>query len=332
MNVLIKTTAELKQYSSMDADTEYSTFEPFLEEATTLYLLDLLGTAFHEELFTAYDAPSLSPQQTALLPYIQRTLTNYALFLSVDQLNVRVGDAGIMDNRTQNTEPAPKFKTDALKASYLNQADLHAEKLLEYLEANAADFPTWVSGPGNTAATGLLVATAKVANEYIDINESRRLFKKLIKRIKHIETRYINKLIGQAQYDALVTQIKAATLTPENEALVEILRPIIAKKALIETIPSMLIGLSANGIHIISSNDGTITKSAADQNQLKMLMYNLKDGDTGYIQDVNQLEQFIIDNIADYPLIEASTAYTSRPDPGPKRPYENLSTNKHFGI
>lgn len=333
MNVLIKTIDELSDYSNIDVNSDFATFKPFIEEATTLYMMDLLGSTFHAELFTAYNTPSLSTEQTALLPYIQRTLAYYSLFLSVDQLNVNVGDAGIMESSTQNSQPVPKYKSDALKASYLTQADLHAEILLAYLETNKADFPTWVSGSGNTSAEGLLLPSAKIANEYIEINESRRLFKKLIKKIKHIETRYINKLIGQEQYDELVSQIKGGTLTALNQTLIDILRPIIAKKALIESLPFMLVRLSDSGIHIITSSDGTITKTAVDQNQLKMVMHNLKDGDTGYIQDLHQLDQFIIDNISDYPLIEASEAYASKPTTIPKREiYENSSCNKHFGI
>lgn len=332
MNILFKTTSELKTYVSINKGMAFDTIKPFLEEATTLYMIDLLGETFHEEIFTAYYSDSLSADQTKLLPYIQRTLALYAMFLSVNHLNVNIGDAGIHENRSNESSPVPKYKTDDLKLSYINQADLHAEKLLAYLEANSGLFTTWTNSTANTAANGLLVPTAKVASEHIDINDSRILFKKLIKRIKRIEAQYINKLVGQEQYDELVTQIKTDAVTADNQLLIDILRPIVSKKSLLETLPSMLVAVSANGIHIITSNDGTVTKSAADQNQLKLLMNSLKDSETGYMADQNELEQFIIDNIEAYPLIEASSAYTSRPDPGPKHSYQNLSTNKHFGI
>lgn len=339
MELLFTTTEEFKKYISLDARTDFNTLKPFIEEATSLFLVDLLSEGQLTTLQAAYTTGSgtiSDPDLAKLLPYVQRTLAYYSMFQSVDQLAVSIGDSGIMEIRSSESEPVPKYKIDNLKANFINSADIHAEKLLEFLEKNASatKYNDWYTSDANTSAEGLMVYSAAIANEYIDINESKRLFKRLKKRIRKIEKGFILRLVGKDQYDELVSQIKTDELknNTENLLLVEMLRPIIAKKALYETLPSLRIGITNEGITIFSTSDGTISKQSAGVQEVRALMHSLKSDETGFESDVQELKEFIEFNIEDYPLIKASTAFTSKPDPGPKRPPENNPDSKHFSV
>ena len=328
---------QFKKYIAVDAQTSIDTLTPYIEEAQVQFLEDLLGETFLTSLLADYDGGTpgeVTGDNIALLPFVQRPLANYTLYLASDILAVNVGDAGITESRGDNSDPAPKWKVDNLKLNYIRQGDIHAEKLLAFLEKNSSPtkYNDWYSSSTNTIADGLIVPTATVASQYVDINESRRIFKRLKRYIKEIETGLIKRLIGQAQYDEIVTQIKSDTLSTANETLIAYLRPIVSKKALYQAIPTLRLSITENGITVFSSNDGIVSKSAAARDDIKWLMHSLKSDESGYEGDIEDLKQFIIDSIATYPLIEASTAYTSRPDPGPKRPPINESGTKHFSV
>lgn len=334
MDILFLTTEELKKYIAADAGMRFETLKGFIQEATLLYIVDELGEAQLTTLQAAYTDGSGTPADadlSALLPYVQRPLAYYAMYLAVDQLAVNVGDGGITESNSQNSNPAPKDKRDSLKAHYLRQADLHIEKLLAYLEANASPtkYNEWYSSSAYTGADGAILNTVTQADQHIDINSSRRIFKRLKKRSLRIERSTIKRLIGPDQYDELITQIKTDTLknSATNLALVALLYPIIAKKALYETLPSMRVSITDDGIKLISGVTALLTSQ-----EMKALMLMLKEGDTGFEADMAELNQYIADNIDSYPLIKASTAYTNKPDPGPRRPPANSPDSKHFSV
>ncbi|MCO6367851.1 hypothetical protein GBO34_00800 [Roseivirga pacifica] len=341
--MLFQSTAEFKKYVPVDAVTHFDSLSPFIEEAETLYIIPLLGDAMFATLeadYTDNDGTPATEANAKLLPYVQRCLAYYAAYLSIDEMAVNSGDAGFQQNHGDDSSPAPKYAIDNLKISRFSKGDIHAEKLLQYLEKTAS--PTvlndWYASSANTLAEGLILRSAEQASQYIDINNSRRMFLRLKPRIKEIEQNFIAQLIGASQADEIATQIKNDSLknNTENLALVAKLEPIIAKKALHDRLPFLRIKIDDQGISIITTNDSTITKMAANDVQVEnlraLLRENSEHNDAGYLADIEKLKKVIEDNIDDYPLIENSGAYTAKADPGPKRPPNIDPTKKYVSV
>lgn len=336
---LITSIEEFKKYIPADMNMSIETLLPFIEEAEQLYMVDLLGKEFYEEylaLYLASGTTALSAQNKDLLPYIQRPLAYYAQLQSMVHLAVTYGDMGIRQHRAEDSDPAPRWLQEKLQFQALKNGDIHADKLLEFLEEEATtdnDYGTWFDSAANTARTGTIVFNTAIASQHIDINGSRRVFLKLRPKIREIEQRFIPKLIGQAQYDDLVTKLKDGTTSAEDDALIAKLEPIIAKRALFMQLPFMRVQITDNGIFIYSGTDDLFKLGQlAGDAEIKVLRHQLMDSELGYLSDENNLRQFILDNIADYPLIASSGVYTVQPDPGPKWQPENDPNNKYFAV
>lgn len=337
--MLFQSTTELKNYISVDAVTRFDSLKPYIDEAELLFIRDLLGDAMYSTLSSDYSDNDGTPSNganAALLPYVQRSLAYYASFLSVDQMSVNFGDAGITQTRTETVEPAPKHKTDALKMNFITSGDLHAEVMLSYLERTASPsvLNDWYSSASNTIAEGRILRTAKQASHYIDINENRRIFRKMRSQIREVEEGMISQLIGDPLYQEIVLQIKTDTLKDNlaNLLLVQKLEPVIAKKALLETLPSIRISITDQGITVFSSNDDVVKKAAATDAQVKALRDQLSKGDHGYVKSMDKAEKFLLDFADNYPLYKESGAYTSRPQPGPRRPPKNDVNKKYVSV
>jgi hypothetical protein len=340
---LINTITELRKYISIDVNTNIETIQSFIDEAELLYIVDLLGRAFYDEFSTAYAASvaessptPLSADNAKLLPYIQWCLAYYQLLGSIPLLSLTIGDMGIRTHRADDSDAASNRKEDRLMFHALHNADVFADKLLEFLEANASvsKYATWYASTANTINSGNIVYNTAVASKHIPINDSRRVFLKIRNKIREIETRIIPKLIGQEQYDELVLQLKTGTsLTPENKLLISKLEPLISKRALYLQLPAMRVQVNENGIFIYSGTDDIIKPGQlAGDADIKILRAQLMDGELGYLSDENDLRQFILDNIENYPLIKTTGVYTVQPDPGPTWRTENNINNKHFGV
>lgn len=322
---LITTISELKQYIAIDANTKMTTVLPFVKEAEQLFIVDLLGKAFYDELLPLYEAsvtPTPTPLSVAnakLMPYIQRALAYYTQLQSMLHLSSTFGELGVRQHRGEDSDPAPRWMQEKLQFQSLRNGDIHADKLLEFLEANATDsvYATWFASEANTKKSGTIVYSVAVASRYIDINSSRRVFLKLRGKIRDIESRVIPKLIGHPQYDELVSQIKTGTVTDPNKELIALIEPIVSKRALYLQLPFMRVQINENGLFAYSGTDEILRGNVAGDAEVKILRAQLMDGELGYLSDEQELRQFILDNIDDYPLIKATGAYTARPDPGP---------------
>lgn len=323
---LITTIAEFKQYIAIDANMKMATLLPYVKEAEQMFMVDLLGQAFYEELVESYTASkaetpvALSEDIANLLPYVQRCLAYYTQLLSIPHLAVTFGDMGIRQHRSEDSDAAPQKLQDKLQFNALRNGDIHADKLLEFLEANATadnDYEPWFSSTANTKNSGFIIYSTAIASRHIDINSSRRVFLKLRSKMREIETRIIPKLIGIDQYEELVVQLRAGTVTEANQELIDKIEPVICKRALFLQLPFMRVQINENGIFLYSGTDDILRGNVASESDIKQLRCQLMDEPLGYLSDEQELRQFILDNIDDYPLIKASTVYTVQPDPGP---------------
>jgi hypothetical protein len=346
---LITTIAEFKKYIGIDANTHIESLQPFIDEAEQLYLVPLLGRAFYDQLVPLYsasileDGVALDADNTALMPYIQRCLAYYAQLHAIPHLSVTFGDLGMRQHRGEDSDGAPRWKEEKLMYNALKNGDLHADKLLEYLEANAtvSKYAAWYASTANTINSGNIVYNTSVASRHISINESRRIFLQLRNKIREIETRYISKLISKAQYDDLVVQLKANTVSPAYRSLLDKLEPIICKRALHAQLQFMRLQISGTGLFVYSGTDELIKLGQlATPDDIELLKEQLEGGCEeqdakhlfGYKDDEAELRQFILDNIETYPIIKASRVYTVQPSPGPTWESLNDCNNKHFSV
>lgn len=331
---LISTIAELRNYISIDANAKIKTFMPYIQEAEEVYIIDLLGKAFYDELVTMYNNQAvLDADYTALFQYLQRCLSYYTQLLAIPHLAVSFGDNGMRQNRSDESDTAPRWVQEKLLFNALKNGDIHADKLLEFLEtkSSAIKFSTWYSSEANTKNSGYIVYATSVANKHISINNSRRVFLTLRQKLREIETRLIPKLIGSAQYSELVSQLKANNVSNENASLLGKIEPIVCKRALSMQLPFMSVQINENGIFIYSGTDDLFKLGQlAGDAQVKTLCQQLKDGELGYLSDEQELRQYILDNIDLYPLIKTSGVYTVQPDPGPTWRPINDSNSTHF--
>lgn len=343
---LISTIAEFKKYIAIDGNMSWATLEPYVKEAEQMYIIDLLGKDFYEEFLELYEASvaettptPLEEDNETLLPYIQRCLAYYAQLHSLIALAVTYGDKGIRQHRAEDSEAAPRWLQEKLAFQALKNGDIHADALLKFLEENGDEdtYTTWVDSTANTLSSGVIVYGTIIASKYIDINHSRRVYLKLKNKIREIEKKYIPKLIGQEQYAEILEQLKdldPGALTEDNAALVEKLEPIIAKRALYMQLPFMRVQINENGLFIYSGTDDLykLGQLASDADVKILRAQLLDEKEFGYLADENELRQFILDNIDDYPLIKDSTVYTVQPDPGPTWDTLNDPNSKHFGV
>jgi len=140
---LISTIAEFKSYIAIDANMKWASLLPYVKEAEVAYLVPLLGKEFYDEFLPLYEdsvgeGPALSAENAALLPYIQRCLAYYSVLKALPHLTTSLGELGLRVHRSEDSDPAARWKEEKTLLGALVNGDLHADLLLAFLEENAA--------------------------------------------------------------------------------------------------------------------------------------------------------------------------------------------------
>lgn len=227
--MLFKNIAEIKNYITLNTQTDIKIIAPHVNRAEQKYIKPYLGKTLLAAL-TAYvkaEAPTEDPKLDALLPYVLSPLAYFSYAHAIPQLNVVATNNGFGVIATDNISPASKQRVDDLEQSQIEAAWDGIESLLEFLEENAADYTTWKESAAYTLAYRNLINSTFDFNKCVNINVSRLAFAKLRPEMDNIEALIIEKTVSSQLVDELMNQIKAGTikadyklvLTPLQNAL-----------------------------------------------------------------------------------------------------------------
>ncbi len=270
------TIAEIKEQISVDISSDIRTLQPYIKQAETRYLKEIIGTDLLELLRAAVnDEDAITPELEALLPVVRYPAAHFAYMLAVPQLSLNVGETGIGVTMSGNFEPAAEWRLKNFSISLENTGYDGVEELLEFLETYVADYPEWVLSPAYSFNKKLFVNNAAEFETATMIDIPRLKFLHLRSHLYMFEQNTVKKTISAALADEIKAQIIADTLSPENELLLNsYIRPAECYFALWKM---------------------------EDKAELKL----------EYTRLVEELQAYLNTNAATYPLYEASDCYST---------------------
>jgi hypothetical protein len=321
MNLLFKPDADgyatqLKaHYPSIQKNLDFESIKGFIEQSQLIHIPNLLGKDEYESLAENFQANTLSTEQTALLPHVQRALVYYILSDNFEFIDIFFSAAGLQQANSQETTQLPQWKYKSTLKKLYDSADTFAEQLLRFLEQNQEDYLQWVESPAYTFATELIINSAEELNNYLPVNASRRLFLRLRPFIIRIERDFISANISKALFELLKTEKKNNTLSEPNKIILPLITEATAFLAFSKSLPTLSISQSAEGYSLVSYNDGIIEKSTLDPKTKKELQAQ-------YLMDAEQnlltVKKILDENIDEYSTYAASSQYTEPTEENPR--------------
>lgn len=190
--------------------------EPFFDIAHERHMEDWLGVDLYNMLSDCVETQTFLPEQTALLPYYRRALAWLALYEYHPHAAVQFSEAGLMRVESETHKTAYKYQESAKLRSTLQNGYEALEKLILFLENNKADYPDWEDAPGYLRHHEVLLHTAAVFRIAQSKKITRHVFDLVRGIIEDVEQFAIVPLIGEDQYEALLTARKTGTWTTET--------------------------------------------------------------------------------------------------------------------
>lgn len=236
--MIITTIEELRRCLPSHAIDHVEAFKGYIDNSEHEFLLQPLGQPLYDKLCDWYDEnqPTYSEVEdretgywNRLLLIAQRCVAFDAMSRAIDQQAISINGAGINFASADDYKPADRDAINAAKLSYQKEAHSALNRLLYTLEQWTAQCPAaedvkedtqelfeickfWRSSRYFYLVAQLLIPSATVLQEYLNIYDSREKFIQMLPDLHFIQEEQIAPSIGEDFCEFLVgMQLKGGT-------------------------------------------------------------------------------------------------------------------------
>lgn len=221
--MLITNTKELRLCFPTHAIDHIEAYTGFIDNSEHEFLLNPLGLPLYEKLCDWYEEHSKDYSPTdgkdvgyynRLLIMAQRCVAFDAMSRSIDQQSISMNNAGLNMSMADDYKPADGDSVTRAKNSYVKEAHSSLNRLLYTLEQWTAICPDaedvseetselfeickfWRSSRYFYLAAQLLIPSAVVLQEYLNIYDSREKFIQMLPDLHFIQEEQIAQAIGE---------------------------------------------------------------------------------------------------------------------------------------
>ena len=136
----------LKRLTAVHANLEPDELTPFVIQAQDIYIQELLGTKFYNNLKTRVISGTTSnAEKTLLNDYIAPTLANYAVYLALPSFNYKMKNKAVLNPSAEEAQNTDLQQLKYLRESVKNTADFYRERTREYLLDFEEDYPDYIN-------------------------------------------------------------------------------------------------------------------------------------------------------------------------------------------
>lgn len=310
---------ELKKFVSVTRAMKIESIAPKIDHALKKYIEPWLGPVLTTAIVAAHAGGSPTAIEQSLIDKIQPCLANFAWLEYIPMASVVVDDSGINRKENENWKSAHSGQISDLKADAIESAYDNLEYLLQFLEDNENDYPTWVAfTEGYTKNKEFFINTAKELMLHYPIVQGRQTYHALRPILEDVECFTILPCIGQDFFDYLKSKIalKQAFTNPELEA-VKLIRKAVAQFAIHDASKSSWVKFNSQGVMYIErkgSETNVTEQKTAKNEQISVKIRQAWEKGNMWL---SKLKELLDGNLDDYP------AYRDDPVINPPEDDEN---------
>lgn len=304
--MIFKTTDDLKKYFSLTSGFTFDSFKPFLSSSLEENIYPWISKTQYTDLDTAYIGNTMTSDQQNLLVYAQRTLAHMAMFKYSFLADKTIGVNGVNVNTDDDNKMIAQWRMEDLREYCLTEYDASVEQLLKFLETNKATYTLWAASTSYTVYKESFINNVDEFHSYFKIGNSRRTFLALKGIMKRVEDFKIKTITGTNLFNQIKTQINTATISSNNQNLLNLIKPAVALLSGARGCNELLFKISSDGL-VVDTTSASLTQKVKTNPQAQLItarMYQAIDDGNNYLE---QLKNYLFDNHATYPLYEADT-------------------------
>jgi hypothetical protein len=136
MMIFFITENYLKDKTPITRNIDAADITPFIYTASDMYMKDILGSYFYEDILNKYNTQNLNPDETVLVSLVQPAIAWYAASFAVKGVHYSLRNKGIQLQDGENSTAASQNEVVMTAKDYKQTGDFYTERLRKYLILN----------------------------------------------------------------------------------------------------------------------------------------------------------------------------------------------------
>lgn len=315
---LFKTGEELKIFfSTAQKNLDIDSIASYVTDSELLFIKPYLGSVLYESLLSSYESETLNNAQEILLAKVRPALAHFAVNGALQAGGISFSDIGAHETTTQHSHPAKESALQRLIAFTASRGDSNLNLLLEFLEANISNYPTWQTSDYYIKSRELLLHKPTDFVERYPMQNSVLGYHILRPTIRLAETKYIENTLSEEFLSDLRAKQIEGTLNTGEQKVVDIAKDALVHYTMYEALPNLALEISANSIRATVFTNPDKQASQVDIKVMDMLKEQAKGNGTMYL---NSLKKYIDENVDNFPIYKNSKKYV----PSGKKSYKPI--------
>ncbi|MEM9928919.1 MAG: DUF6712 family protein [Bacteroidota bacterium] len=326
--MLFQNIQEVKTHvgGGVNASMELTVFRAAYRQARRQHLERYLSAAFLDELEAAAAA---TPSETQLkaIAWVGEPLALLMVYEYTFTSSVQMGGEGLTRPVGENVEGAYKYQVKDYRDWSISAGLTALDQCLVQLEANAADYATWATGPGAAYHRSLLIRTTDemrmVHSKVID----RRAYEALRPLLADVQLFVAESILGPVQMAELLDAITSDTYTEYQRELITRLRRSLAGYVVSEAVTRNLLQLKGNRLVQTEALEpqSVQREGTPGMNAINLVAMQTRDFAARHLTHV---KEYLAENADQFPAYQA---YQASRVPDPDEDYPNAIPNRRRG-
>lgn len=310
---LFSSISEIRKYLPINVTFTFSDIEPFVKQAERDFLIPVLSQAQYDEIEAAQT--SSDPDIQKLLDKSRAVVAPYALQLWIPFGQAQITSGGIQITSNENSKTAFQWQIEGMENTALLLAYSCAEDLIKFLLVNKTTYTAWTASDEYARLFRLFINTATEFNEYFEMGTSRYLFLQLIPTIQRVEKNSILPILCKELFDEIKAEILSGSISPENEALLNFIKPAVANLTIKNATGELLLRIERYTATTLIGQQLSRDQGGTQDERNSRLSMLRNEANTEADSQLKQLSDYLYANKDTYPSWSASACYVAPVDP-----------------
>lgn len=234
---------------AINQDISMLSLAPWIEMAAQAHIWDWLSQAQWDELVSVVEGGPPTEPQSDLLDKVRRATALLSMYEYIKVGNTQFTEGmGLIRAESDTMKSAYKYQENEYRQQMLIMGYEALEIMLNFLEDNESDYPTWVASTAYARNKSLFINTAQTFRQYYGRQLSRYVYEVIRPIIQEVELFAILRVIGQDQYDDLKQGIALKALTTDEQTLIGLIQQAIVHFSIQEAMARHWIQFQGNRV------------------------------------------------------------------------------------
>lgn len=230
--ILTITDTELQGFIGSTANLTTEDCKDDLVVALSRYALEVITA---NQLVASLAATQNQAIHSEAVTILKRAVCNLAVAKGYMKYALQFDTSGVKD-ATAKEKKASKEDKEQHRNDFWEEGFSSLEELRVFLEKNKTIFTIWANSGSSTIMSNSFLPTASVFQKYVDINDSRKTFQRLMSYIETCEVMYLNRLFSTEVLQDLKSKVSDDEASPVEKQIIKFTSMILANYAIADAL------------------------------------------------------------------------------------------------